>query len=188
MAPAQPSPARAADLKPPPLSPPRAPRLLPVLAGIVGILIVSVAWLLMGRNPVPEPTPVRPQPIPSNDEPRPNSDKPAPSPPSPANPSDSGNFSIIFGTENDPKSAMYEINKAKQLPNSPHPILYKKSGQWMSIASFDTPEMRDQQLKTFRARFSDARPQPLKLSSLCPNSRLISAETADMAEQRDCGS
>ncbi len=66
-------------------------------------------------------------------------------------------------------------------------ILYKKGGQWMSIVSFDTAEMRDQQLKTFKERFT-TNPRPLKLSSVCPNSRLISAETADIAEQRDCGS
>jgi TIR domain len=187
---AQPSPTPSGDVKPPPLpSPQRPQRFLPVLAGIVGLLVVSalVAWLLQRPNPAPEPTPVRPPPIASNDEPAPNPDKSAPRTASPANPSDSGNFSIIFGTESDPKSAMNEINTARQFPNSPHPVLYKKSGQWMSIVSFDTQEMRDQQLKSFKAKFPKADPKPLKLSSLCPNSRLVSAETADMAEQRDCG-
>ena len=56
------------------------------------------------------------------------------------------------------------------------------------MVSFDTPETRDQQLKTFKSKFPRSDPKPLKLSSLCPNSRLISAETSDMAEQRDCGS
>jgi hypothetical protein len=188
IAPAQPSPTPSGDVKPlPPPSPRSSPRFLPVLAGIVGLLVVSalVAWL-QGPNPVPGPTgPLRP--AQSNDEPKANPDKPAPSPTRAANSSDNGDFSIIFGTESDPKSAMNEINMAKQFPSSPQPILYKKSGQWMSIVSFDSPEIRDQQLKTFKAKFPKADPRPLKLSSLCANSQLISAETPDMAEQRDCG-
>ena len=190
MVPAQPSPTPSGDVKPLP-RPVAAtpPRFLPVLAAIVGLLVLSalVAWPFLRPNPAPAPTPVPPRPAQANDESKPNPDKPALSPLSPANPPDSGNFSIIFGTESDPKSAMNEINTAKQFPNSPHPILYKKSGQWMSIVSFDTPEMRDQQLKTFKAKFPKVDPKPLKLSSVCPNSRLMSAETADMAEQRDCG-
>ena len=182
-----PGPAPSGDIKPPPPppSPQRSQRSLTALAVIVGLLIASglVAW--QWPRPTPAPAPAPPAPVQSDDKPKPNPDKPAPSPPSP---SDSGDFGIIFGTETDPKSAMTEINIARQLPDSPHPILYKKNRQWMSIVSFSSAETRDQQLKTFRAKFPKADPKSVKLSSLCPNSRLISAEAADMAEQRDCGS
>lgn len=60
---AQPSPMPSGDVKPPPpRSPQRSQRFLPVLAGIVGLLVVSalVAWLLQRPNPAPEPPPVRP--------------------------------------------------------------------------------------------------------------------------------
>jgi TIR domain len=183
---------------PPPPPPQRSQRIFAILAAVVGLLVVSglVAWQWPKPEPAPNPSPARPdgsgekpivQPAQPPDK---TSERQADSSSSTNQPNSSnvGNFGIVFGTESDPKSAMNEINTARKFPNSPRPILYRKNGQWMSIVTFDTPSEREQLLPTFKAKFPKADPKPLQLSSVCPNPRLISAETPDMAEQRDCGS
>src|SRR5574337_2114727 len=90
-----------------------------------------------------------------------------------------------FGTDSSPKAAMDEVRKAMKPPISAHPVLFKKNGSWASVATFDTQAQASEQLAKFRGVRSSA--FIVDLASWCPSPRTLSAETADMAEQRDCG-
>jgi len=190
IAPPQPSPTPrpAPPVEPPPPPSQRSRRLFGVLAGVVGLLVVSglVAWQLRPNPapvPKPEPTPPIAQPIQPHDEP-----KPIPSPENQANSPKSGDYGIVFGSQKegpkDPNGPMNEILKARQISNSPDPVLYKKNGLWMSVVTFDSEDARKPQLQAFKAKFPTAR--TIQLSVECPNRRVLSGKEGNIPGQIEC--
>jgi hypothetical protein len=158
IAPSQPSPSPSGDVKPlPPPSPHRSQRFLPVLAGIVGLLVVSalIAWQW------PRPTP-----------PPPNGPKTDPAPVLPPGPTGQASgdhaaevpskavlatsplnrgFLIQFSTDNSKEDALHELQTAKNMQIKTATLyLYKQNDKsWVSAAKFNTQIEREGQLSAF---------------------------------------
>jgi hypothetical protein len=184
--PPSPRPSVASEVKPPPPPPQRSQRLFAILAGIVGLLVVFAlaAWQWPSRTPGPQVV----QPLPQCTEP-----KTGPRPELPPGPTGqaSGDYGILFGSQkegpNDPNGPLNEIRKARQIPNSPDPVLYNKNGeQWMSVVTFDSPEARKNHLRDFQVKFPAAKPAPIQLYVECPKPRVLAGKEGDIPEQIEC--
>lgn len=81
---------------------------------------------------------------------------------------------------------MKEIREARQIPNSPDPVLYKKNGVWMSVVTFDSPEARKNNLSKFQEKFPATKMETIQLSVECPNQRVLAGKEGDIPEQIEC--
>jgi hypothetical protein len=80
---------------------------------------------------------------------------------------------------------MDEVRKITRPPISASPVLiYKRQGQWRSVAYFGTRAAASKELATIRTLKPDA--YIVDISAWCPTPVKLSAETTDMAELKDC--
>jgi hypothetical protein len=80
---------------------------------------------------------------------------------------------------------MDEVRKALAPPISAQPVLLdNRQGFWRSVALFGTQDAAAKRLADFKGVWPEA--YIVDISSWCPTPKLISSETRDMAEQKDC--
>ena len=94
-------------------------------------------------------------------------------------------YGVVFSADKTPQSAMDEVHKALSPPISAEPVLlYNRQGFWRSVAFFGTQGAAAKRLADFKGVWPEA--YVVDISSWCPTPKLVSPETKDMAEQKDC--
>lgn len=94
-------------------------------------------------------------------------------------------YGVVFGADKTPQSAMDEVRKALSPPISAQPaLLYNRQGFWRPVAFFGTQDAAAKRLADFKGVWPEA--YVVAISSWCPTPKLVSPETKDMAEQKDC--